>query len=135
MKHYFVDTNVIIDMLANRREFADAASDLFDAAGRREICLYISSLSYANVYYIVRRYLGHDKTIESLKALSDYVTIVPVTGKVIGLALFSDFNDFEDAIQYYSAIQKKSVRYIVTRNIKDFKYSELPVIEPKDYKL
>lgn len=105
MKHYFVDTNVIIDMLADREEFADAASELFDAAGRCEICIHISSLSYANVYYIVRRYLGHDKTIESLKALSDYVTILPVTEKVIRQALSSEFNDFEDAIQYYSAIQ------------------------------
>lgn len=134
MKHYFVDTNVIIDMLADREGYADAAADLFDAAGRGEICIYISSLSYSNVYYIIRKYLGHDRTIESLKALCEYVTIVPVTEKVIHLALASDFKDFEDAIQYFSAIQKTSIECIITRNIKDFKPSELPVIEPKAYK-
>lgn len=53
MKNYCVDTNVIIDMLANRGEFAEAASNLMDAAGRGEICVYISSLSYSNIYYII----------------------------------------------------------------------------------
>lgn len=81
MKHYYIDTNVIIDMLADRGEFAEAASNLFDAAGRGEICVYISSLSYSNIYYIIRRYLGHEKTIESLKELSRYVGILPVNGK------------------------------------------------------
>jgi len=55
MKHYYIDTNVIIDMLADRGEFAEAASNLFDAAGRGEICVYISSLSYSNIYYIIKQ--------------------------------------------------------------------------------
>lgn len=50
MKHYFVDTNVVIDMLADREGFADAASDVFDAAGRGEIKLSICALSYSTIY-------------------------------------------------------------------------------------
>lgn len=130
MTHYYVDTNVIIDMLADREGFAEAASALFDAAGRGEIKVYISSLSYSNVYYIVRRYLGHEKTIECLKEFSEYVSILPVTGKVVRQALSSGFNDFEDAIQYFSALQDKNIEAIITRNVKDFKLSKISVLEP-----
>lgn len=132
MKHYCVDTNIIIDMLANRGEFAEAASNLMDAAGRGEICVYISSLSYSNIYYIIRRYLGHEKTIESLKELSKYVGILPVDGKIIRLSLDSEFGDFEDAIQYFSALQNRKIEAIVTRNVKDFKLSTLPILQPSE---
>ena len=123
MKHYYIDTNVIIDMLADRGEFAEAASNLFDAAGRGEICVYISSLSYSNIYYI---------TIESLKELSRYVGILPVNGKIIRSSLDSGFGDFEDAIQYFSALQNRKIEAIVTRNVKDFKLSTLPVLQPTE---
>lgn len=132
MKHYYIDTNVIIDMLADRGEFAEAASNLFDAAGRGEICVYISSLSYSNIYYIIRRYLGHEKTIESLKELSRYVGILPVNGKIIRSSLDSGFGDFEDAIQYFSALQNRKIEAIVTQNVKDFKLSTLPVLQPTE---
>ena len=132
MKHYFVDTNVVIDMLANREEFADAASEIFDAAGRGDICVYISSLSYTNIYYIIRRYLGHEKTLESLKELTKHVSVLSVNEKIIKQALYSDFKDFEDAVQYYSAIQNRSVECIVTRNVSDFKLSKLPVLKPSE---
>ena len=132
MKHYCVDTNVVIDMLENRGEFAEAASNLMDAAGRGEICVYISSLSYSNIYYIIRRYLGHERTIESLKELSKYVGILLVNGKIIRLSLDSEFGDFEDAIQYFSALQNRKIEAIVTRNVKDFKLSTLPVLQPSE---
>ena len=118
--------------LENRGEFAEAASNLMDAAGRGEICVYISSLSYSNIYYIIRRYLGHERTIESLKELSKYVGILPVNGKIIRLSLDSEFGDFEDAIQYFSALQNRKIEAIVTRNVKDFKLSTLPVLQPSE---
>lgn len=130
MKHYFVDTNVVIDMLADREGFADAASDVFDAAGRGEIKLSICALSYSTIYYIVRRYSCREVALAALKELTRIVSVLPVNIHVIESALESDFSDYEDAIQYYSAVQDSSIDAIITRNPKDFKLSNLPVILP-----
>ena len=62
MKHYLVDTNVIIDLLLNR-EGADAAAALLDGAERGEYKLSLCSLSYTNIYYSLRKYLSHDERI------------------------------------------------------------------------
>lgn len=133
MKHYFVDTNVVIDMLANREGFADAASELFDSAGRGEICVSICALSYSTIYYILKKYSGREIALQCLKDLSEYVSVLPVDESVIREALSSGFPDYEDAIQYYSARQDSSVDAIVTRNVKDFALSELPVLLPSEY--
>ena len=115
MKHYFVDTNVVIDMLADREEYADAACELFDAAGRGEVHLSICALSYSTIYYILRKYAGKENAISSLRDLTDYVSILPVDAEVIRKALYSEFSDYEDAIQHYAALQDASVEGIITR--------------------
>ena len=112
MKHYFVDTNVVIDMLADREGYADAACELFDAAGRGEVHLSICALSYSTIYY---------------------VSILPVDAEVIRKALYSEFSDYEDAIQHYAALQDASVEGIITRNIKDYRYSDIPVLLPTEF--
>lgn len=130
MKHYFVDTNVIIDMLADREGFADAASEVFDAAGRGEIRISVCALSYSTIYYILRRHSCREVALEALRELAGIVSVLPVDMTVIESAQKSDFSDYEDAIQYYSAMQDSSIDAIITRNPKDFKLSDLPVILP-----
>ena len=130
MKHYFVDTNVILDM-PDREGFADAASAIFDAAGRNEIRLSICALSYSTIYYILRRFIGREKALQSLRELSKCVSILPVNQTVIQMALNSNFPDYEDAIQYYCARQDSTIDGIITRNLKDFKLSEIPVLSPQ----
>ena len=131
MKHYFVDTNVVIDMLADREGYADAACELFDAAGRGEVHLSICALSYSTIYYILRKYAGKENAISSLRDLSEYVSILSVDAEIIKKALYSEFSDY--AIQYYSALQDTSVEGIITRNIKDYKYSGIPVLLPTEF--
>ena len=133
MKHYFVDTNVVIDMLADREGYADAACELFDAAGRGEVHLSICALSYSTIYYILRKYAGKENAISSLRDLTDYVSILPVDAEVIRKALYSEFSDYEDAIQHYAALQDASVEGIITRNIKDYRYSDIPVLLPTEF--
>jgi len=133
MKHYFVDTNVVIDMLANRDGFADAASEFFDSAGRGEINVSVCALSYSTIYYILKKYSGRDNALQCLRDLSEYVSVLPVNNSVIQQALCSEFSDYEDAIQYYSALQDSSIDAIVTRNAKDFALSRLPVLLPDEY--
>jgi predicted nucleic acid-binding protein len=132
MKHYLVDTNVIIDLLLNR-EGADAAAALLDGAERGEYKLSLCSLSYTNIYYSLRKYLSHDERISCLSQLCDVLHTVPVDGFVVSMALQSGWRDFEDAVQYSSAVSSKTVDGIITRNEKDFLLSEIPVINPLEF--
>ena len=132
MKHYLVDTNVIIDLLLNR-EGADAAAALLDGAERGEYKLSLCSLSYTNIYYSLRKYLSHDERISCLSQLCDVLHTVPVDGLVISMALQSGWRDFEDAVQYCSAVSSNTVDGIITRNEKDFFLSEIPVISPMEF--
>ncbi len=131
MRNYLVDTNVIIDMIAKRDNFYVAANEVFDAAYEGKHNLYICALSYSNIYYILRRAFGKVETLKALEKLTQYVTVLSVDADVINKALESDFTDFEDAIQYYSAFNSGIIDGIITRNIKDFKESELEVLHPE----
>lgn len=129
MKHFLVDTNVVIDLLLNR-DGADAAA-LFDGAEKSEYRISICSLSFTNIYYSLRKFLSHNQRINCLMQLQEVLHILPVDENVIKASLACDWQDFEDAVQYYSAAADGSVNGIVTRNTKDFKKSKIEVIDPK----
>jgi predicted nucleic acid-binding protein len=128
LKHVFVDTNVLIDFLADRRPFSLSAAKLFTQALAGKVVVYVSAVSYNNIFYILRQSLPATDTIRLLNELSEMVTITDVTNEVIQKALKSPFKDFEDAIHYYCAVSESKIEIIVTRNGKDFKNSILPVM-------
>ncbi len=132
MKRIFVDTNVIIDFLANRKPFSVSAATLFNYAVAGKIKIYISAVSYNNIYYILRQSNAHTKTIKYLDALSEMTEVADVTKAIIKQSLKSSMRDFEDAIQYYCALGLSNIDCIVTRNSKDFKKSNLPVMSPEE---
>ncbi len=132
MKHYLADTNVVIDLLLNR-DGADSAAALLDGAERGDYRLSISSLSYTNIYYSLRKFLSHEQRIDSLLQLGGVIHTLPVDERVIKSALQSGWNDFEDAVQYYCAVINGSVDGIVTRNAKDFRQSVIDVIDPSAF--
>lgn len=126
-KKLLIDTNIIIDLLAKRKKFYQSAAKLFSLADQEKVELYTSSLSFANTYYILNREMNESKVREILRKLKILVKVVSIDEKIIDLSLNSDFRDFEDAIQYYAAIES-DIDIIITRNLKDFKKSELPVM-------
>jgi predicted nucleic acid-binding protein len=132
MKHIFIDTNVIIDFLTDRKPFSLEAAKLFNFALNKKITLYTSSVSYNNIYYILRQSLSHTATIKALTALEEWTETINVSKDVIRKSLKSDFKDFEDAIQYNCAQSISKIECIVTRNSKDFKTSSLPVFAPQE---
>jgi predicted nucleic acid-binding protein len=132
MKHYLVDTNVMIDLLLNR-EGADAAAALLDGAERGEFKLSLCALSYTNIYYSLRKYLSHEERINCLTQISEVLLLAPVDGNVITAALHSGWSDFEDAVQYCAAISAGISDGIVTRNEKDFALSKIPIIKPSEF--
>jgi len=130
MKHIFMDTNVVIDFLANRQPFSADAAILFNLAVESEVTVYISAVSYNNIYYILRKSLSNATTIRLMEGLADITKIADVTDAVIRQSLQTEFKDYEDAIQYHCALTIPEIDFIVTRNTKDFKKSRLPVLTP-----
>lgn len=132
MKHIFIDTNVVIDFLADRQPFAMDAARLFDLAIDKKVRIHISAVSYNNIYYILRQSLTNNATIKLLDELAEMTEITDVTSAIIRQSLKTDFKDYEDAIQYYCALSISQINFIVTRNTKDFKKSTLPVLTPTE---
>jgi len=129
-RNVFLDTNVVIDFLADRHPFSIDAARIFDLAIDGGIKIYISAVSYNNIYYILRQLLSNNATIKLLEELADMSEITDVTADVIRKSLKTDFKDYEDAIQYYCALSIPAVDFILTRNTKDFKKSTIAVLTP-----
>jgi predicted nucleic acid-binding protein len=132
MENIFVDTNIVIDLLAKREPFYKEAQDLFTLGDKNEVNLFISSLTFANAYYSIVR---HHKEVDAKKYLSKFkvlVTILSLEDKVIELALASDFKDFEDGLQYFIAMDNEA-DVIITRNKRDFANAKIPVMTAGEY--
>jgi predicted nucleic acid-binding protein len=133
MKKIFVDTNIVVDMLAKREPFFDEAANLFSLADNNKIKISLSSLTIANINYILLRKINSVKAKSILRNLTLIVEILPLDNKIIGLALNNEsFSDFEDGLQYFTAIENNQDA-IITRNLKDFKQAKLPVMTAKQF--
>lgn len=132
MEKVFVDTDVVLDLLGERDPFYRSAAILFSLADKKEIKLFVSALSLANTHFVLRRKFNDQEVRKILLGFKVLVTVLPVDDKAIELALASNFSDFEDAIQYYTAIEN-SMKTIVTRNLKDFRHSKIPVMTADAY--
>ena len=132
MEHVFVDTNIVIDLLQKRENFYKEAQELFTKADRKKLKLYISALTFANTYYILSKHYSSSEAKKILSKFKVLVEVLPTTDKIIDLALASDFNDFEDAIQFYTALES-NLHVIITRNKKDFKNNLIPVFSAKEF--
>jgi len=132
MDSILVDTNIVLDLLAKRTEFLTEAQELFTLSDKKELKLYISSLTFANTYYILSQKMKLVNARKILRKFKVLVDVLPMDDKIIDLSLESDFKDFEDAIQYHTAIEN-DVSIIITRNLKDFKTAKIPVLTAKDY--
>ena len=132
MKTIFLDTNVIIDFLADREPYADEAALIFQHSLSGNLSIYVSALSFNNIYYILRRQYSHKECIKMLNTLSEWTNILDASKVMVIKSMQSNFNDFEDAMQYFTALSHSEIECIVTRNTKDFKKSKLPVMTPRE---
>ena len=132
MDKILVDTNIIIDLLSKREEFYIPASKLFTLSDNHRVSLSISSLTFANTYYLLSKELKSDRVKEILRKFKLLVQVLPMDDKIIDLSLNSDFKDFEDAIQYFTAIENNQDS-IITRNQSDFRESKIPVMSASEF--
>ncbi len=128
----FIDTDIVLDLLTRRAPFYPAAARLFTLLERAEIKGHVSSLCFANLFYILRKEISSRKAVEVLKKLQHIVTVLPVDGRIISLALDSGFRDFEDAIQYHTALEAE-IPCLLTRNGRDFPNPSIPVMAAEEF--
>ncbi len=129
----FIDSDVVIDFFTDREPHANPASELFDLNEKGELKLHLSAVSINNIYYIVRKYLGHKKTLEVVEELTNMTEIVGTTRKEIIQALKNNFKDYEDSFQYSSALTVDGIEVIITRNVKDYRNSQIAAMTPLNY--
>jgi len=127
MKHLLVDTNILLDLLVDRKPFSEPAAELFEKGAEKYVKLYASVLSVSNIYHFVRESKSHGKTIELLKDLFEFIELLPVNDLIVQQAMNSAFKDYDNAILNFTALSKSGIEAIITRNEKDFKNSDVPV--------
>lgn len=133
MKNIFLDTDIIIDFISDRMPFSTDATKIFSLIDQNVIQGHTSSLCFSNLYYVLTKHASHNKVVLKLKDLSEILGVLNVDRKTIHEALSSQFKDFEDAIQYFAALESKYIDILVTRNIKDYKTASLPVMTPDNF--
>jgi predicted nucleic acid-binding protein len=128
----FLDTNVLIDVLAQREPFYADAASIWTMAEEGRINGLIAAISVTNIYYIVRKIKDHRAAMKALILLRDTFTIAACDQQVIIQAMDSRLSDFEDAVQYFTAVHA-AADSIVTRNPDHFPKEGCPVVSPAEF--
>ena len=128
----FLDTNVVLDLLGERESYYEAAAKIATLADTGHIDLVVSALTHATIYYLLARVEDNALVKEKIRKFKVIAETADLTDKIIDKGLSSKFSDFEDALQYYCAL-KLDCNILITRNAKDFKASEIPVLSPNEY--
>lgn len=132
MQKLFLDTNVIIDFLGERENFYEPAAKILTLADKKKIKILTSPTSISNAYYILAKYEDSKSVLEKIRKFKVLCSISMMNDEVVEKALNSNFKDFEDAMQYFSAVAS-NCDLIITRNEKDFKNALIPVMNAESY--
>lgn len=127
------DTNIILDLLLDRQPFCEMSARVIDLSATKVIEGYVSASAITDIYYLAYKTIrDKNKVCSLLERLLQIVSVAGVTETEILAALKSDWNDFEDTVQYLTA-QNIEVSYIVTRNKKDYLSADIVVAEPQEF--
>lgn len=128
----YVDCDIILDLLTERPPFYHPAAQLFTLIEKEKIQGFVSPLVFANLFYILRKLKSNQEARKILSKLKLIVTVLPIDEKIVELALNSEFNDFEDALQYYTAVENE-IEIILSRNKKDYRSSQITIYTADEY--
>ena len=132
MSRIFLDANVILDLLGERIPFFDSIAKVATLADQKKLTLIVSPLSFATINYVLNKYETSESVLNKLRKFKIICEVCEVNEETIDKALNSSFKDFEDAVQYFTAIQS-NCSIILTRNGKDFKHSTIPIMTAEEY--
>lgn len=133
MEKILIDTDVILDFLFDRQPYANDAAKILLLCERKKVQGFVTSIMISNIYYLLRKSAKHEKVIQTLKTLMTILDVLTTDKKCILDALNSNFKDFEDALQNFSAEHNRQHIIVITRNVKDYKSSNLSIMEPELY--
>jgi predicted nucleic acid-binding protein len=128
----FIDTNVLLDVIAKRVQFFPDSSAVWSLAESGQVTGLIASVSVTNIYYIVRKLSDHRTAMKAMVELRGIFTFAACDSQVMSQAIDARMPDFEDAVQYFSALHA-GADVLVTRNPKHFPRSAVPVVTPTEY--
>ena len=127
----FLDSDIILDLLLKRKEHESIAILMTDLI-RKKFLGFTTPIVIANIHYIMTKLADKKKSIENIKKLRKFISIMPINEKIIDDALNHKSIDFEDSIQYLTA-EKNQIDFIITRNKNDYKKSKIPVFNAKEF--
>ncbi len=132
MKKVFVDSDIILDLLAKREPHYFHAAKLFTLIDQQKVKGYTSPIIFANLHYLLRKNSSNSAALKSLRKLKTLINILSVDERIIEQSLNSEFTDFEDAIQYFAAVNN-GISIIITRNKADYKKGKIPVVTAEEF--
>jgi predicted nucleic acid-binding protein len=128
----FLDTNVVIDLLGEREPFYTSVAKIATLADKGKIQIYVSALTYSTIYYLLTKFENKEIVKDKIRKFKVIAETSDLTDKIVDKGLASSFSDFEDSLQYFCAVEM-DCNIIITRNGKDFKESDIPVLTPDEY--
>lgn len=133
MKRIFIDTNILIDFLARRGQFFNPACCVVSRSKRGDTIL-VSALSFATTSYVLTTHhkMSNETVVRLFENFVKTCRITPVDSQTIDESIASEFDDFEDDMQYYTALREQA-DVIITRNKNDYVAAQIPVYEPQEF--
>ncbi len=128
----FIDTNVLLDVLAERKGFHIDAMRVWTLVESGRIEAHVAAISFSNCCYIVQKYAGRRSAEKAVRLLRDVFKPVDLTAQILNQAIDAGFADFEDAVQFHSALHTKA-GCIITRNPDHFPRTPLSVLSPAEF--
>jgi predicted nucleic acid-binding protein len=128
----FIDSDVLIDVLAERHPFYSDSARILSLSELGQVLCYTTPVVISNIFYILRKLSTKSQALNGIRKIRMIVNIIPVTQAHIDKAISANFQDLEDAIQYYASLDA-SIDYIITRNTLHFKRLQIPAFTPQDF--
>jgi len=128
-----LDTNIVVDFALKRAPFYSGASKVFSLILSGKCEGFLTATTVTDVFYLLKKENGRDQTVEYLKSIFDFIDILSIDKDLILNALYSDWKDFEDAVQAQAAVENE-LDVIITRNTKDFKQNTtVRILTPDEF--
>ena len=127
-----LDTNIVLDYILKRNPFFEHSKTIFEWAFEQKIIAFISASAVTDIYYLVQRAKDKTTALNFIRDILQFTQIAGVDKDIILVALQSGINDFEDAVQN-AAAENVGIKYIITRNVKDFSKSDINIISPDKF--
>jgi len=131
-RRVFIDTNIMLDLLGEREPFYEPIAKIATLAEKEKLTMVVSPISFATVNYFLAKYESSKIAKEKLRKFKILCEVCHLDEQIVEKGLNSSMKDFEDALQYFSAAES-DCKIIITRNVKDFKKSLLPVMTAEEF--